>query len=136
MRFSKAVVKYRIPILILTVFLMIPAVIGIANTRINYDMLNYLPEDMDTIIGQNELMEDFGKGAFSFIIVEDMPNKDVAALKARSGCVCGHHNINVTVAAYGVLNGQNYNIFPLVHSLHSFIEWLYETIICSIAYYI
>ena len=62
---------------------MIPAVIGIANTRINYDMLNYLPEDMDTIIGQNELMEDFGKGAFSFIIVEDMPNKDVAALKAK-----------------------------------------------------
>ena len=51
--------------------------------RINYDMLNYLPEDMDTIIGQNELMEDFGKGAFSFIIVEDMPNKDVAALKAK-----------------------------------------------------
>ena len=118
MRFSKAVVKYRIPILILTVLLMIPAVIGMANTRINYDMLNYLPEDMDTIIGQNELMEDFGKGAFSFIIVEDMPNKDVAALKAkieqvdhvdtviwydrRSGCVCGHHNINVTVAAYGV----------------------------------
>lgn len=50
--------------------------------------------------------------------------------------MCGHHNINVTVAAYGVLNGQNYNIFPLVHSLHSFIEWLYETIICSIAYYI
>lgn len=48
MRFSKAVVKYRIPILILTVFLMIPAVIGIANTRINYDMLNYLREDMDT----------------------------------------------------------------------------------------
>ena len=46
--------------------------------------------------------------------------------------MCGHHNINVTVAAYGVLNGQNYNIFPLVHSLHSFIEWLYETIICSI----
>lgn len=83
MRFSKAVVKYRIPILILTVFLMIPAVIGIANTRINYDMLNYLPEDMDTIIGQNELMEDFGKGAFSFIIVEDMPNKDVATLKAK-----------------------------------------------------
>lgn len=62
---------------------MIPAVIGIANTRINYDMLNYLPQDMDTIIGQNELMEDFGKGAFSFIIVEDMPNKDVAALKAK-----------------------------------------------------
>lgn len=65
MRFSKAVVKYRIPILILTVLLMIPAVlVGMANTRINYDMLNYLPEDMDTIIGQNELMEDFGKALF------------------------------------------------------------------------
>ena len=65
MRFSKAVVKYRIPILILTVLLMIPAVlVGMANTRINYDMLNYLPEDMDTMIGQNELMEDFGKALF------------------------------------------------------------------------
>ena len=83
MRFSKAVVKYRIPILILAVLLMIPSVLGMAATRINYDMLDYLPEDMDTVIGQNELMEDFGKGAFSFIIVEDMPEKDVAKLKAQ-----------------------------------------------------
>lgn len=83
MFFSKAVVKYRIPILILTVLLMIPAVIGMVNTRINYDMLTYLPEDMDTVIGQNELMADFGKGAFSFIIMEDMSNEDVAALKAQ-----------------------------------------------------
>ena len=83
MHFSKAVEKYRIPILMITVLLMIPAVIGMVNTRINYDMLNYLPEDMDTIIGQNELTGDFGKGAFSFIIVEDMPNKDVAVLKAK-----------------------------------------------------
>ena len=83
MRFSKAVVRHRIPILIVTVLLMIPAAFGMANTRINYDMLNYLPEDMDTVIGQEELMEDFGKGAFSFIIVEEMPEKDVAALKAK-----------------------------------------------------
>lgn len=83
MFFSKAVVKYRIPILILAVLLMIPAAIGMVNTRINYDMLTYLPEDMDTVIGQNELMEDFGKGAFSFIIMEDMSNEDVAALKAQ-----------------------------------------------------
>lgn len=83
MFFSKAAVKYRIPILILTVLLMIPAVIGMVNTRINYDMLTYLPEDMDTVIGQNELMADFGKGAFSFIIMEDMSNEDVAALKAQ-----------------------------------------------------
>lgn len=83
MHFSKAVVKYRIPILILTVLLMIPAALGMLHTRINYDMLNYLPEDIDTMIGQNELMEDFGKGAFSLIIVEDMPAKDVADLKAK-----------------------------------------------------
>ena len=80
MRFSKAVVKYRVPILILTILLMIPAVFGMIGTRINYDMLNYLPADMDTVVGQNELLENFGKGAFSFVIVEDMPDKDVANL--------------------------------------------------------
>ena len=83
MRFSKAVVKHRILILIVVLVLMIPSVIGMAGTRINYDMLDYLPEDMETVIGQNELLEDFGKGAFSFIIVEDMPAKDVAALKEK-----------------------------------------------------
>ena len=71
MRFSKAVVKYRIPILILTVLLMIPSVIGMAATRVNYDMLTYLPEDMETVIGQNELLEDFNKGAFTFLIFDD-----------------------------------------------------------------
>lgn len=80
MRFSKAVVKYRIPILILTVLLMIPSLFGMAGTRINYDMLDYLPEEMDTVIGQNTLLEDFGKGAFSLIVVEDLPDRDVAAL--------------------------------------------------------
>ncbi|HBA47701.1 MAG TPA: hypothetical protein DCZ91_07850 [Lachnospiraceae bacterium] len=83
MRFSKAVVKYRIPILILAFVLMIPSLLGMAGTRINYDMLDYLPEDMDTVIGQNELMDEFGKGAFSFIIVEDMPDKDVSKLKEQ-----------------------------------------------------
>ena len=83
MKFSKAVVKYRIPILIIALILLIPSVLGMMRTRINYDMLTYLPEDMETVIGQNELMEEFGKGAFSFLIVEDMPNKDVAALKDK-----------------------------------------------------
>lgn len=80
MRFSKTVVKHRILILILTILLMIPSVFGIIGTRINYDMLDYLPKDIDTAIGQNELLEDFGKGAFSLIIVEDMKDKDVANL--------------------------------------------------------
>ena len=83
MRFAKAVVKHRVLILILAIALMVPSVIGMASTRINYDMLDYLPDDMDTVIGQNELMEDFGKGAFSMLVVEDMPAKDVAALKEK-----------------------------------------------------
>ena len=80
MRFGKTVVKNKVLIVLLTVLLMIPSVFGMIKTRINYDMLNYLPEDIDTVIGQNELLDEFGKGAFSFIIVEDMPDKDVAEL--------------------------------------------------------
>ena len=83
MKFSKAVVKCRIPILILALLLLIPSGLGMAATRVNYDMLNYLPEDMDTVIGQSELLDDFHKGAFSFLILEDMPARDAAALKKQ-----------------------------------------------------
>ena len=83
MRLSKAVVKNRVLILIVALLLLIPSALGMANTRINYDMVDYLPEDMDTVVGQNELLADFGKGAFSLIVVEDMPAKDVAALRKR-----------------------------------------------------
>lgn len=83
MRLSKAVVKHRVLILIIALVLLVPSVLGMVNTRINYDMLDYLPEDMDTVVGQNELLADFGKGAFSLIVVEDMPAKDVAALRKR-----------------------------------------------------
>ena len=82
MRFSKGVVRYRIPILVLALALMVPSVLGAAGTRINYDMLDYLPGDMETVAGQEELLEEFGKGAFSFLILEDMPAKDAAAVKA------------------------------------------------------
>ena len=83
MRFSKAVVKWCVPIVIIAILLMIPATIGMINTRINYDMLDYLPDTMDTVIGQNELMEDFGKGAFSMLVIEGMPEKEVAGLKEK-----------------------------------------------------
>lgn len=83
MKFSRAVVKHRVLILLVTVVLMIPSVIGIALTRVNYDMLTYLPEDMETVVGQEELLQDFNKGAFTFLVVEDMPEKDVAALKSQ-----------------------------------------------------
>ena len=83
MKVARAVVKHRILILLITVALLIPAVIGYIATRVNYDMLNYLPEDMETVIGQNVLMEDFGKGAFSFIIAENMSEKEVSSLKSK-----------------------------------------------------
>ena len=81
MKFGKAVVKNRVLILIIAVALMIPAVLGYLFTRVNYDMLNYLPEQLETVKGQNYLMEDFGKGAFSFLIIEDMDDKDIAKLE-------------------------------------------------------
>lgn len=79
-RISKGIVKHRIIIIILMVLLMIPSVFGMVNTRINYDMLDYLPEHMDTVKGQSELLDEFGKGGFSFIILEDMKDQDVEKL--------------------------------------------------------
>lgn len=87
MKFSEAIVKRRWLILIIAAVLMIPAVFGMVNTRINYDMLNYLPEDMETVKGQNLLTEEFGKGAFSFIVVENMPDKEVSALREKIALV-------------------------------------------------
>ena len=81
MKFGKTVVKCRVPILILALALLIPSVIGMAETRINYDMLTYLPKDIDTVTGQDILLDDFGKGAFSFVIVEDMQPGEVSGLK-------------------------------------------------------
>ena len=83
MQAAKAIVKNRVLIFIVALALMIPATLGMLGTRINYDMLNYLPDNMDTVIGQDTLKDDFGKGAFSLIVVEDMPAKDVAALRKR-----------------------------------------------------
>lgn len=81
MKFGKAVVKCRIPILIMAFALLIPSAVGMIKTRINYDMLTYLPGDIDTVIGQDILMEDFGKGAFSFVVIEGMEPKNVSGLK-------------------------------------------------------
>ena len=80
MKFAKGVVKSRIVILIAAIVLCIPALYGMLHTRINYDMLTYLPKDMDTVKGQDILMEDFGKGAFSFVVVEGMDNREVSKL--------------------------------------------------------
>lgn len=79
-KFGKGVVKFRIPILILAVLLLIPAGISYLNTRVNYDILSYLPSDIETMEGQDILLDKFGTGAFSFLIVEGMDDKDVDAL--------------------------------------------------------
>lgn len=83
MRFGKAVVKNRILILIVSILLLIPSIVGMLKVRINYDMLTYLPSDIDTMKGQDILMDEFGKGAFSFIVVEGMDKKDVSALREK-----------------------------------------------------
>lgn len=83
MKFARGVVRLRIPILIAALVLMIPSLFFMLNTRVNYDMLTYLPKDMETVIGQDELKKDFGKGAFTFIIVENMSVQDAAALKTK-----------------------------------------------------
>ncbi|MGI6261324.1 MAG: efflux RND transporter permease subunit [Acutalibacteraceae bacterium] len=82
-RFGKWVVKHRIPILALGVLLLLPSVFGMANTRINYDVLDYLPENIDTVQGQNILLDEFGKGGFSLVMVEGMSEKDIVALEKK-----------------------------------------------------
>ena len=82
-KFGKAVVKLRIPILILSILLLIPSAIGYFNTRVNYDILTYLPEEIETMKGQDLLLDEFGTGAFSFCVVEGMDAKDISAMREQ-----------------------------------------------------
>ena len=82
-QFGKKVVKYRVAILITSVLLLIPSVLGYMGTRVNYDVLTYLPEDIETMKGQEIMVNDFGTGAFSMFIVDGMESKDVVSLKAE-----------------------------------------------------
>nr|WP_294485699.1 MMPL family transporter [uncultured Anaerosporobacter sp.] len=81
--FGKFITKHKKLIVILSVLLLIPAVYGYINTRINYDILSYLPEDIETMVGQQILVDDFKTGAFSMVVLEGMEEKDVAALKTK-----------------------------------------------------
>lgn len=82
-RFAKGIVKCRGMILIIAIALLIPSAIGYFNTRINYDVLTYLPKDIETMVGQDILLDQFGVGSFSMYIVEGMDAKDVSALKEK-----------------------------------------------------
>lgn len=82
-KFSQFVVKARYAILIIAVLLLIPSAIGYFNTRVNYDLLYYLPDGIDTMTGQDILMDEFNSGAFGIVMVDKMSDSDVSALKAK-----------------------------------------------------
>lgn len=81
MKFGKAVVKLRHAILVIALILIIPSAIGMAKTHVNYDMLSYLPSDMESVKGQDLLMDEFHKGGFSILVLENMKTDDVTKLK-------------------------------------------------------
>lgn len=82
-KLGKGIVKCRVPILIISILLLIPSFFGMVKTRINYDILSYLPDDIDTMKGQNIMLDEFGKGGFSMVIIEGMDDKDVSKLKEK-----------------------------------------------------
>ena len=90
---GKKIVKFRVPILILSIILLIPAVWGYVNTRINYDVLTYLPEDIETMQGQEIMTNDFGIGAFSMLMVDGMEDKEIVELKEKVEKVDGVENV-------------------------------------------
>ncbi|OLA15420.1 MAG: hypothetical protein BHW14_02285 [Coprococcus sp. 43_8] len=90
---GKKIVKFRVPILILSIILLIPAVWGYVNTRINYDVLTYLPEDIETMQGQEIMTNDFGIGAFSMLMVDGMEDKEIVKLKEKVEKVDGVENV-------------------------------------------
>lgn len=81
--FGKKVVKFKVPIFICSLLLLIPSIFGYVNTRVNYDILSYLPKDIETMVGQDILMDEFGTGAFSLFIADGMSMKDCSAVKKK-----------------------------------------------------
>jgi len=80
---GKWIAKHKVLIVLISMILLIPSVIGMAATRVNYDILSYLPDSLETVEGQDIMVDEFGMGAFSMVVVEDMDLKDVAALKEK-----------------------------------------------------
>ena len=88
-KFGKQVAKHKVLVVLVCILLLIPSVYGYMKTRINYDLLSYLPNHLETVAGQDIMVDEFGMGAFSMVIVEGMENKDVAALKEKIEAVGG-----------------------------------------------
>ena len=83
---GKWIAKHKVVIVIVSLLLLIPSFLGMAATRVNYDILSYLPDSLETVEGQDIMVDEFGMGAFSMVVVENMDLKDVAALKEKFGC--------------------------------------------------
>jgi hypothetical protein len=81
LKVGRKIVKYRIPILIISVLLLIPSIFGYVKTRVNYDILSYLPEDIETMQGQDILMDEFGKGAYALFMADGLTDTQAANLK-------------------------------------------------------
>lgn len=77
------IARHKKLIVVFYILLLIPSLFGYVNTRINYDVLSYLPDTLETVSGQDIMVDEFGMGAFSMVVVEDMEMKDVSALKAK-----------------------------------------------------
>lgn len=82
-KFGKQIARHKTFVVIICVLLLIPSAFGYIKTRINYDLLSYLPETLETVKGQDILVDEFGMGAFSMVVVEGMENKDVAKLEEK-----------------------------------------------------
>ena len=80
LKFGEWVARHRALILIISVLLLIPSAIGYINTRVNYDILSYLPKDINTMVGQDILKDEFGQGGFSLVMVEGMTDKEARAI--------------------------------------------------------
>lgn len=122
---GKFVVKYRKLILLFAALLLIPAAFGFMNTHVNYDMLNYLPSDIDTVVGQKELLDNFGKGAFSMVITEELPAAEEAKLEDKIKQV----NHVDTVLGLGALYENNFPAEILPDDLYDKVTYGNETLI-------
>ena len=117
-KFGKVVVKLRIPILVLSFLLLIPSVLGYFNTRVNYDILYYLPSDIDTMQGQDILLDDFGKGAYAMVVVDGMNKSNVSKLVKK---VEGVDHV-ASVISYSGIVGDDVPLEILPDKFRSYFE--------------
>ena len=93
LRFGEFIAKRRVFILLIGIILLVPSAIGYLNTRVNYDILSYLPKDINTMVGQDILIDEFGQGGFSFVMVEGMTEKEIAETADKLSGVDGVSNV-------------------------------------------